>query len=100
MEGGGATEGLGPENKGEGYARALATTAARWRSGSARAEAGRHGARGRRPEERGWGGGRPRGAAWELPEAGGGAGKAAAVVSDGVLRWQRGKQRKKKGEGG
>jgi hypothetical protein len=40
MEGGEATEGLGLEKKGGGYARALATMAARWRPGSARAEAG------------------------------------------------------------
>jgi hypothetical protein len=54
MEGGGATEGLEPEKKGEGeHARVLAMMAARWRPGSARAEAGRRGARGRRPEKRG-----------------------------------------------
>jgi hypothetical protein len=56
MEGGGATEGLGPEKKGEWggkHARALATMAARWRPGGARAEAGRRGARARRPKERG-----------------------------------------------
>jgi hypothetical protein len=52
---------------------------------AARAEAGRRGARGRRPEKRGYGGSRPGGAAWELPEAGGGAGRAAAVVSGGGL---------------
>jgi hypothetical protein len=52
MEGGEATEALGPEKKGGGYARALATTAARWRPGSARAEAGRSGAHGRRLEKR------------------------------------------------
>jgi hypothetical protein len=86
MEGGGATEGLGPEKKGEGeHAWALATTAARWRPGSARAEAGRRGARGRRLEKRGYGGGRPGGTAWELPEAGGGTGRAAAAVGGGGL---------------
>jgi hypothetical protein len=47
MEGGEATEGLGPEKKGGGYARALATTAARWRPGNARAEAGRRGVLGK-----------------------------------------------------
>jgi hypothetical protein len=52
MEGGGATEGLGPEKKGGEARTMLATTVARWRPGRARAEAGRRGARGRRPEER------------------------------------------------
>jgi hypothetical protein len=36
-----------------GHARALATTAARWRPGGARAEARRRGTCGRRPKERG-----------------------------------------------
>jgi hypothetical protein len=64
MEGGGATEGLGLEKKGEGeHARALAKTAVRWRPGGARAEAGRRGARGRRPKKRDKGGGRPGGTA-------------------------------------
>jgi hypothetical protein len=100
MEGEGATEGLGPKKKDEGHARALATTAARWRPGGARAEAGWRGALGRRLEERGYGGGRPRGAAWELPEARGGASRAAATVSGGgLLRGRGGSRGRRKGEG-
>jgi hypothetical protein len=37
----------------------------------------------------GWFCHRPAGAAWELLEAGGGTGRAAAAVSGGGLRWQR-----------
>jgi hypothetical protein len=48
-----ATEHFKPVKKGWGrHARALAMTAARWRPGRAHTEAGRRGARGRRPEER------------------------------------------------
>jgi hypothetical protein len=46
----------------------LASTAARWRPGRARAEAGRRGAHERRPKEKSLGGGRPGGDVWELPE--------------------------------
>jgi hypothetical protein len=52
MEGGEATARLRLAKR-LGEARtALATMATRWRPGTARAEAGRHGARGRRPEGR------------------------------------------------
>jgi hypothetical protein len=57
-------------------------------SGRARAEAGRRGVSGRRPEEKSYGGCWPEGDAWELPEVGGGAGRAVAAVSDDGLRRQ------------